>query len=187
MKNLVLFGMQGAGKGTQAKILAEKFGYRIFETGAELRALMKESSDLAKKVKEIVERGDLVPNEIVMEIISQFVEATPSETPILFDGIPRSLPQKETFDALIAKHYRPIQGIFIDINRSEALERLLMRGRSDDNEEAIERRLSNYETETLPVIETYEKEGILKRVPGMQSIEAVAEDIEAAVKQGNSQ
>jgi adenylate kinase len=76
MNDLILVGIQGSGKGTQARILAEKFGYQIFETGGELRVMAKEESELGKKVKEITERGDLVPNEIVMEIVENFLNKT---------------------------------------------------------------------------------------------------------------
>lgn len=183
MKNLILFGMQGAGKGTQARLLAEKFGFQIFETGAELRKLTQEDSELGKKVKEIVERGDLVPNEIVMEIIGNFIDGVAEDTPILFDGIPRSMEQKNTFDVLVTEHDREIFGIFIDIDREEAITRLLERGRSDDNQAAIAKRLANYEKETLPVIEQYEEEGVLQRVNGMQQIEEVFTAVSAVVEQ----
>jgi len=182
MQNFVLFGMQGAGKGTQAKLLAEKYGFRIFETGGELRRLMTAESTLGKQVQEIVSRGDLVPNEIVMEIIANFLRAVPLEMPILFDGIPRSLPQKGTFDALVRGSGRNFRAVFIDISRDEALHRLVLRGRSDDNAAAIERRLENYEKETLPVIEAYEREGILTRVSGMGSVEAIHQNICAVVE-----
>jgi len=178
MNDLILFGMQGGGKGTQAAMLSEKYGYQIFETGGELRKIMKEENELGKEVKAIISRGDLVPNEIVMAIISHFLEGITPETPVLFDGIPRSMLQKETFDALLVEKGRKTQGIFISINREEAIARMMERGRADDNEEAINRRLENYEQETLPVIEQYEEEGMMDRVNGLQSIEGVFQDIE---------
>lgn len=178
MNDLVLFGMQGGGKGTQAAMLSEKYGYRIFETGGELRNIMKEENDLGKEVKAIISRGDLVPNEIVMAIVSHFLDRISSETPVLFDGIPRSILQKESFDALLKEKGRKVQGIFITIDREEAIARMMDRGRADDNEEAINRRLENYERETLPVIEQYEEEGMMDRVNGLQSIEGVFRDIE---------
>lgn len=183
MKDLIMFGMQGSGKGTQGAIIAEEYGYKIFETGAELRALTQEDPDLGRKVKAIVDKGDLVPNEIVMEIIENFLDKVDAETPVLFDGLPRSMPQKETFDALLEKKERNPHGIFIDLSEEEAVKRMLLRGRADDNEEAIKNRIGNYRKETIPVIEEYEKDELLTRVNGIQSIEEVYEDIVKVIEE----
>ncbi|MBI4231908.1 nucleoside monophosphate kinase, partial [Candidatus Peregrinibacteria bacterium] len=84
--DLILFGIQGSGKGTQGKILAERYGLKIFETGGALRALAQEDSELARKVKSIIEAGHLVPNEVVMEIVEDFMNKQEASSPILFDG-----------------------------------------------------------------------------------------------------
>jgi adenylate kinase len=186
-KDIVLFGIQGAGKGTQAKKLAEAKNMKIFETGAELRALTKQTSELANKVNAIISRGDLVPNEIVMEIVEEFVNNTPLDQPIIFDGLPRSLPQKETFDALLAKKGRRFSGIALTASKREVIERMKERGRSDDNEAAIEKRLQNYESETVPVINAYQAEGKLKSVNGMQSIDEVFADLVQVAEEMGSQ
>jgi adenylate kinase len=186
MKDLVLFGMQGSGKGTQGKLLAERFGFSIFETGAELRKLMSEDSPLAAKVRPIVERGDLVPNEIVMEIIAHFIAGVDQNTAVLFDGIPRSMRQKETFDALLVAQKREMFGIFIDVPEHEAVVRLMARGRSDDNEMAIRKRIENYQKETVPVIETYEKRGLLRRVNGLQPVEKVFLEMVETLEEENN-
>ncbi|MEI7511221.1 MAG: nucleoside monophosphate kinase [Candidatus Peregrinibacteria bacterium] len=181
MHDIVFFGMQGAGKGTQGKILAEKKGLTIFETGAELRSIMAEPSNLGQKVKGMVEKGELVTNEIVMEIVEHFLNAHEGDR-ILFDGIPRSIIQKETFDALLQRKGRSVFGIFLTIPREEAISRMLLRGRADDTPEIMERRLKNYDTETLPVIEKYESEGKMVRVEGIGSIEEIHEGILSAVE-----
>ncbi|MBI5414342.1 nucleoside monophosphate kinase [Candidatus Peregrinibacteria bacterium] len=183
MKDLILFGMQGSGKGTQGKLLAEKYGYQIFETGAELRKLTEENSELGRKVKDIVQRGDLVPNEIVMEIGDHFLNNTDLSRPVLFDGIPRSLPQKATLDALLEKHERKILGIFLEVDEEEATKRLLLRARSDDNEAAIRRRIENYRKETLPVIEKYESAGILFRTNGLQEVTTVFSEVSEIIEE----
>ena len=177
MKDLVLFGMQGSGKGTQGSILIEKYGLSLFETGAELRKVTKEETELGRIVRSIVERGDLVTNEIVMQIVEEFLDRAGSQARILFDGIPRSMEQKRTFDALLKKKEREIQGIFIDVPREVCVERMKSRGRSDDTEEVMERRLKNYETETLPVIEAYKEEGRMISVNGFQEVEKVQEEL----------
>lgn len=180
--DLILFGIQGSGKGTQAKILAEKYGFSIFETGAELRKIRAEDSELGHTVREIIDRGDLVTNSIVMEIVENFLKNISAETRVLFDGLPRSFEQKETFDALLKTKNREAQGIFLTVPRDEAIARMLERGRADDTQEVIERRLQNYETETLPVIEAYEQEGKMTRVNGFQPIEAVSSACFAALE-----
>ncbi len=175
--NLIFFGIQGSGKGTQAQIIAKKWNLKIFETGGELRKIMNEQSELGKTVREIIQRGDLVPNEIVMEIVAHFLENTDESERILFDGLPRSMPQKETFDALLEKYGREVTGVFLDVPRNEVIVRMKNRGREDDTDEVIERRLKNYEEETLPVIKEYEKEGKMIRVNGSQPIDKVSAEI----------
>ncbi len=183
MKDIILFGMQGSGKGTQGKIIAEKYSYAIFETGAELRKLTKEDSPLGRKIKAIVDKGDLVPNEIVMEIIEQFLRAIAPGRAVLFDGLPRSMPQKMTLDALLQEMQRRFFGIFLEIPKSIAVERLLLRGRNDDNEKAIANRIENYQRETLPVIEEYESNGLLRRVNGLQEIDEVNEEVISLIEE----
>jgi adenylate kinase len=177
VKDIVLFGMQGSGKGTQASLFVERHNFLLFEAGAELRKVMKEKSDLGKTVKSIVERGELVTNEIVMKIVEEFLNRTTNKTRILFDGIPRSIEQKETFDALLKKKERDIHGAFIDVDREICIERMKGRGRSDDTQEVIERRLKNYELETLPVILKYKEEGKMISVNGGQAVERVHQEL----------
>ncbi len=180
--DILLFGIQGSGKGTQAQLLSEKFGFSIFETGAELRKIRSEDSGLGSAIREIIDRGDLVPNAIVMDIVAHFLEGISAETPILFDGIPRSLKQKESLDALLSSRDRTVHGIFLSVPRDEAIVRMLERGREDDTRMVIERRLQNYEMETLPVIESYEAEGKLTRVEGINAVDRVFADCSLVIE-----
>lgn len=180
-KDILFFGIQGSGKGTQAKLLAEREGMIIFETGAELRKVRKEESELGNIVREIIDRGDLVPNEIVMDIVRHFLENTPENARIIFDGIPRSMPQKETFDALLAKKGRQALCLFLDVPEEEVVIRMRERGREDDTEVVIRKRIENYKNETIPVLRAYEKEGSFVAINGNQLLEAVAEDIQKAL------
>lgn len=127
----ILFGIQGAGKGTQAKILAEKTGAQYFETGGELRRLSQEDTELSRKVKSIIESGRLVPNEVVMEIVENYISRTLAEKgadcSILFDGIPRNAEQNESFVALLTRHNRPFTGLYFELARDVAEKRLLTR------------------------------------------------------------
>jgi len=206
--DFVLFGMQGSGKGTQGKLIAERHNLLTFETGAELRKLAQEESDLGKKVKSIIEAGHLVSNEVVMEIIEDFMNKLPAGTTVLFDGIPRKMEQAESFDTLMQKLGREFIGVLIEISESAALQRLTTRRicekckevypakyegttckkcggklitRKDDNADAIQTRLTAYSEETLPVIEKYLQEGKMIKINGEQSIEEVDAELESAL------
>jgi len=181
-RDIVIFGVQGSGKGTQAKLIAEKFRFKIFETGAELRKITNEDSPLGRLVKGIVDKGNLVPNEIVIEIVAHFLDCIGSDDRVIFDGLPRSMVQKESFDALLQKKQRKTLCLFLDIPREKTIQRLLARNRTDDNEAAIKNRLENYDRQTLPVIEKYEAEGKMIRVNGDQGVNEVFEDIIATLE-----
>jgi adenylate kinase len=208
MKDILLFGVQGSGKGTQAKLLAKKYGYTIFETGAELRLLSQTNSPLGEKIHSIISKGLLVDAHLVMDIVEDFLQRTPLIQPILFDGIPRNTEQKEAFDALMEKYHKEVQGIHITLSKEEALDRILGRfickgvkdqpislteeeciaqggeviKRQDDTDsEAIKKRIELFFKETLPIISQYEKEGKIVSVNGNQTIERVFEDISQAL------
>lgn len=125
--DLILFGRQGSGKGTQGKVLAERYGLTPFVTGDELRRLANEPSELGKKVKSIIEAGHLVPNDVVMEIIENFMNNLPGGSRVLFDGIPRKMEQAESFDALMKKLGRDFTGVVIELDEESAVKRLTTR------------------------------------------------------------
>lgn len=198
--DIVLFGIQGSGKGTLGKALATEYNFHYFETGGALRKLSQEDSVLGKKVKNIVESGQLVPNDIVMEIIEDFLKKVPANERVVFDGIPRKIEQAETFEELMKKSGRDFIGILVEVPQDIALKRLTTRRicasckevyplmykgetcekchgqlitRSDDTPESIKTRIELYYKETVPVIERYENQGKLKRLDGTASIEEV--------------
>lgn len=201
----VLFGIQGSGKGTQGKILAEKIGAAYFETGGELRRLAAENSELGKKVKSIIDAGHLVPNEVVMEIVENFVKnSARSDMPIIFDGIPRNAEQNASFTALLQKLSRPFTGIYFELSREEAENRLLKRrmcsacktvypasytntvcekcggqliARADDNADSIRTRIDIFYKETLPIIEQWHTAGKMIDLNGAGKIEAVSREL----------
>ncbi len=207
--DFVLFGIQGSGKGTQSKFLAEKYNLRVFETGAELRALAQENSPLGKKVKEIVAAGNLVPTEIVMEIIENFIKRAAEDRNVIFDGIPRSADQANQFDALMKKYNRNFIGIYFMLPREEAVKRLTTRRicekcktvypatykenacsacggelvtRTDDNIASIENRINAFYKETMPVIEKYKSVGRIIEIDARLPIEKVTERMLAKVE-----
>jgi len=194
-----MFGMQGAGKGTVGKRVAEDFGLEIFETGAALRELATQDSELGKKVKEIIESGKLVSNEVVMEIVENFINKLPAGKSVLFDGIPRKIEQANSLNALLEKNGRDYKALLINISKETALRRLTTRKicssckevypasykentcakcgaplttRADDNAEAIKVRLEAFDRETVPTIEIYKNK--LIEIDGEGTIEEVA-------------
>lgn len=206
--DLVLFGIQGSGKGTQSKMIAEKFNLQIFETGGELRKLSGQDTELAKKVKSIIESGKLVPTEVVMEIVANFLHQLPAGKAVLFDGIPRSDDQQAQFDELMKKEGRSFMGLTIDLTEEEAMKRLTTRRictkckevypafydkancekcggelvtRSDDTPDAIKIRLSTFTEKTLPVINDYQSRGLMLKVNGKETIENVTKEIVAVL------
>lgn len=181
--DLIFFGMQGSGKGTLGKAVAERYDLQIFETGGELRKLSGQTTELAQKVKSIIESGNLVPNEVVMEIVENFMNQLSPGTNILFDGIPRTVEQAKSLNALLQKHNRTFTGVYLDLSEEIAFHRLTTRRicekcktvypadytkdncekcggnlitRSDDNPEAIRTRLQAFSQETIPAINLYE-------------------------------
>ncbi|MBT4917387.1 nucleoside monophosphate kinase [Candidatus Peregrinibacteria bacterium] len=197
--DLIFFGMQGAGKGTLGKYVAEKYGLEVFETGGALRTLAQEDSELGKKVKETIESGQLVSDELVMEIVEDFLGKLPEGKNMIFDGIPRTSHQAELLMALLDKYERQYKAVLIDIAKDTALTRLTTRRvckdcktvyavnhegdnckcggelmtRADDNPEAIQKRLDTYENETVPAINKFEDK--LIKINGEPVIEKVQE------------
>jgi adenylate kinase len=195
--DFIFFGMQGAGKGTLGKQVAAKYGMKVFETGGELRRLAQEDSKLGRKVKSIIEAGHLVPNEVVMEIVENFMNNLPEGTDVVFDGIPRKVEQAESLNALLDKHNRTYKAVLIEIQKDTALKRLTTRRicktckavypatyegekcecggelitRADDNAQAIETRIDAYIKETVPAIEMYSDKMI--KIDGEPTIEEV--------------
>lgn len=202
--DLAFFGMQGSGKGTQGIIAAEHYHLEMFETGTQLRKLAKENSELAKKVRIIIEAGHLVPTEIVMEIVEDFLKTHQNSRGIIFDGIPRSNEQALAFSKLMKKYNRQFFGILIEITEETALKRLLSRRvcanckkvypenysdliclicgggleiRKDDNTEAIQTRINLYKNETLPVIKKLAEQSKIIHIDGSKNIEKVTSEV----------
>lgn len=178
---LIFVGIQGSGKGTQAKLLAEKYGYTIFETGGELRKIAQTDTDLGKKIKDIMGRGDLVSNDIIMELVSHFMDTIETGKKVIFDGIPRSDEQRVTLEELLAEKGKEFKAIEISISDEEAFIRLKSRaeieGRADDTPEIIKKRIQNFYNFTQPLLEAWREKGRLVSINGEQSIEKVQSDI----------
>ena len=177
---LLFVGPPGAGKGTQAERLAASHGLLHLSTGDLLRAEVKAGSDLGKEAEAVMNRGELVSDELVLAIVRSRLQNHSGGW--LLDGFPRNLAQAGALDALLGELNQPLQSVLLmELDDEELVQRLLARGRADDNEEVIRHRLSVYREQTAPLINHYEQRGQLKRVLSTGTIEAVAEQINAAL------
>ncbi|MDD5623155.1 MAG: nucleoside monophosphate kinase, partial [Candidatus Peribacteraceae bacterium] len=174
----VLFGIQGSGKGTQAKKLCAEFDYDLFEAGGELRKIAASGSELGNTVKSYIDVGKLVPFAIIMQVVKEAILARPKTQKILFDGIPRDLDQMREFDKIMAEMGRDFRCIEIKLAEEEGVQRILGRakieGRADDaDEQIIRRRMATFHEKTLPVIERYKAAGKLTEIDGRATVEEV--------------
>ncbi len=178
---LVFLGPPGAGKGTQAARVAERLGLKKISTGDILRDHVRRGTELGKKVAPIMERGDLVPDDLILAIIKEELKKLPVVR-VLFDGFPRTLAQAQALDALLAEMGLQVDAaVLLDVPEDELVARLLKRaqeeGRADDNEATIRRRLEVYRADTEPVVDYYARKGALFRLQGVGPIEDITECI----------
>ena len=184
MKNIVIFGAPGAGKGTQSDFIVEHFGLTHVSTGDLLRKEIAEQTELGKRIKNIMDAGQLVSDDIVVEMMDKAIAA--DKNGMLFDGFPRTVAQAETLDHLLAKYGRELTCMVqLEVPKVELMRRLLERakiqGRADDNEATINNRLNEYNNKTLPVAEYYAKQGKQRVINGLGSIEDIANRIKAVI------
>jgi adenylate kinase len=186
--NLVLFGPPGAGKGTQAKVLVEKRGLPQLSTGDMLRAAVKAGTPLGKKVDALLTKGELVPDEIVIDIIGERYDEPDCAKGAVFDGFPRTIPQAEALDAMLAKRGKKIDLVLeLKVDDKELLKRVEQRMkeggvmRSDDTPETLQHRLGVYYKNTAPLLDYYGKQGKVVTIDGMAPIDKVTSAIGAAL------
>lgn len=185
MKDVILVGIQGSGKGTQAKILQKK-GFQILETGDFFRGLRDNQSELAKRVVATIDKGEYVDDQTVMEIVEGLLIGMDTSRPILYDGIPRSEPQRIELEALLENREREFQVISIKISEEEAFDRLKKRahteGRKDDTTEGIKNRIQLFHELTEPMIQAWKKQGRVIEVDGNGTVEEISQRIDNAMQ-----
>ena len=186
MLNIALFGMPGAGKGTQSKLLMQKHNLVYIATGDILRNEIAEGSDLGMRAKAIIEAGELVPDEVIVQIIEKIMSGNPDADGFLFDGFPRTLVQAYILEGLLLKMHTSLACLLsLEVPHEEATKRLLERaktsGRADDTEDVIKNRLREYEEKTAPVAEFYREKGIHVAIQGVGDIASINRQIENAI------
>jgi adenylate kinase len=181
--NLILLGPPGAGKGTQAKRLEEKFGVKQLSTGDMLRAAVASGSDIGKEAKAVMDAGQLVSDDIMVRMISERVDQPDCARGFILDGFPRNVAQAEALDSMLASKGLKIDHVIeFKVDEDRMIDRILKRaaeeGRSDDNEETLRKRMDVYRDQTAPIIPHYQGKGALKTIDGMQSMDEVTADLE---------
>jgi adenylate kinase len=184
--NLILFGPPAAGKGTQAKRLVDQRRMVQLSTGDMLRAAIASGSELGQRVSGIMSRGDLVSDEIVIELIEQRLPEAEAAGGAIFDGFPRTIAQAEALDRMLSGRGKKIDLVVrLKVDDQALMQRIAKRfaesGRPDDNPESFKVRLDAYNTQTAPLLPYYEGQGKLTQVDGMGTVEEVAAAIDAAL------
>lgn len=179
MFNLILFGPPGCGKGTQAEMLVEKYGLKHLSTGDMLREEIKKASHLGREARNFIDKGQLVPDEVVIAMIGSILEKSANSKGFLFDGFPRTCAQAEALDnLLIQKGSHITVMVSLHVSEPELIARLLKRGqtsgRSDDmNVEVIRERIAEYHKKTATVMHHYHKHNKMALVSGEGSVESI--------------
>lgn len=184
---LMILGAPGSGKGTQGKLLAEHLGVPQVSTGELLRAAVKGGTPLGVKAKGFMDQGLLVPDEIIFGLIREILGSPPAQRGVLMDGFPRTVPQAEAVDGMLVERSARVDRVLVlDVDEEELVQRLLGRaakeGRSDDNIDSIRQRLKVYHAQTAPLIDFYERRGVVRRVPGMGSVEEIQVRMQETVR-----
>ena len=183
MIKVVFLGPPGAGKGTQAVRIAKKYNVPHISTGDILRAAVKEGTELGKLAKSYMDRGELVPDDVIIGIIRERLsQPDVRERGFILDGFPRTIAQAEALDELLAKMELPLDKvIYLNVDDEEIVKRLLARGRADDTEEVIRNRLKVYREQTAPLVDYYTEKGLLVEIYGVGEIEEITKKIEESL------
>jgi adenylate kinase len=187
MLNIVLFGPPGAGKGTQSEKLIAKYNLIHLSTGDLFRKHLKEGTELGKLAQQYMDNGNLVPDQVVIGMVEQKIKDHPDAQGVIFDGFPRTVPQAEALDGLLASQNTPITGmIALEVEEEELKKRIRERGKTsgradDQDEEKINNRIKVYLDETIPVAKYYEKQGKYYPIKGVGAVEEIFNNITSKI------
>jgi adenylate kinase len=188
MLNIVIFGAPGSGKGTQSDKLIEHYKLFHISTGDVLRDNIRRGTDLGKTAKGYIDQGQLVPDELIIDILAQVLDENKDKAGegVIFDGFPRTIPQAEALEQLLADRGTQIDAVVgLEVPEDELIKRILLRGqmsgRSDDNEETARKRLETYHNQTSPLKAYYEEQGKYRAINGLGSIDGIFDLIKEAL------
>ncbi|MGB0697211.1 MAG: adenylate kinase [Rhodospirillaceae bacterium] len=189
-KRIIFMGPPGGGKGTQAQLLESKYGLKQLSTGDMLRAAVSAGTELGKQAKAIMDEGKLVSDEIMVGMIAERITQDDCAGGIILDGFPRTVPQAEALDAMLAEKSMQLDAVIeLRVEDSILFDRIKTRAaqagegnvRADDNEETLRKRLEVYHAQTAPILPYYEKKGLLHVIDGSQAIDTVTAELESIV------
>jgi adenylate kinase len=194
--NIILLGPPGAGKGTQAQRLVEKYGIVQLSTGEILRGAVASGSELGKQAKKVMEAGQLMPDDLMIQIISDRIDEPDCAKGFILDGFPRTVPQAGALDKLLADKGLKLDHV-VELKVDDAVlvsritrrandEAAAGRARADDTVETLKKRLAVYHGQTVPILPYYRDKGTLKVVDGMQDIDGVARQIDTLLAGGEN-
>lgn len=187
MKNIVIFGPPGAGKGTQSEKLISKYNLAHISTGDLLRAERSAGTELGVKANEFIAKGELVPDQVVVGMVKNFIAGHAQASGFIFDGFPRTIPQAEALDVMLKDFNTQIHTVVgLEVNEEELVKRLLLRGktsgRADDQDETtIRNRFQEYTNKTSPLQQYYLNQNKYKGVNGLGEIETIFRDLCSAI------
>ena len=186
MKNIIIFGAPGSGKGTYSDEIVARYGMGHISTGDVLRSEIKNGTELGKIAKGYIDNGQLIPDELMIDILAKTYDALPAGKGVIFDGFPRTIAQAEALKKMLAERKHDM-GVMIEliVDEETLLARLLNRaieqGRADDNEETIKKRLVIYHQQTQPLIDWYKQEGLHYHINGHGTLECIFSDIQKII------
>ena len=186
MLNIVIFGAPGSGKGTQSERIVEKYGINHISTGDVLRAEIKNGTELGKTAKGYIDQGQLIPDELMIDILASVFDSFKDSKGVIFDGFPRTIAQAEALKKMLADRGQDVSVMLdLEVPEDELMVRLIKRGkdsgRADDNEETIKKRLHVYHSQTSPLIDWYKNEKKYQHINGLGTMDGIFADICEAV------
>ena len=186
MLNIVIFGAPGSGKGTQSERIVEKYGINHISTGDVLRAEIKNGTELGKTAKGYSDQGQLIPDELMIDILASVFDSFEDSKGVIFDGFPRTIAQAEALKKMLAERGQDVTVMVdLEVPEDELMTRLIKRGkdsgRADDNEETIKKRLHVYHSQTAPLIDWYKNEKKYQHINGLGTMDGIFADICEAV------
>ena len=186
MLNIVIFGAPGSGKGTQSERIVEKYGINHISTGDVLRAEIKNGTELGKTAKGYIDQGQLIPDELMIDILASVFDSFKDSKGVIFDGFPRTIAQAEALKKMVAERGQDVSVMVdLEVPEDELMVRLIKRGkdsgRADDNEETIKKRLHVYHSQTAPLIDWYKNEKKYQHINGLGTMEGIFAEICEAI------